>query len=134
MKVRHPHLRSEEVLTRLGSLKLDEGGVVTNLEELGIRPEEVLKLPEFVDADLFPPSPNAYKKVETESSKDKEPETDNLDQHKELLRKLLAAGTKMNSEGYIDMPTFLDALKEAKLPSITGAQRKELQDSLRNEA
>jgi hypothetical protein len=148
MKVRNQVLRNEPVHTRFGIIKLDHGGYPTNLHELeGVTPEDLLKLPDFVDGEVYPHSPNAYPPevkivapAQGESKPGAKGEADpNREKVKGLIQELLtaeASGTKLprNGEGYLAMD-FLDSLlKERGLPRITGTIRKELEDELRAEA
>lgn len=143
-KIRHVQVRNEEILTRYGAFKLDDTGCILNRDEVKASDEQILAEPGFVDADLFPgsptlkapppPPPPTAEGVVTQPPPQTPTGTSPEDQaYKEIIRKLIAAGAKTNSEGYLEMPLVLQAIAQAQMKPITGGKRKELQDAIRAE-
>lgn len=122
---RHNYLKGEPINTELGEVQLDEEGFVTNLEELNTTVDELVeKVPGFTRA-------TAPEKKPAPKQEQKKPEEDPEEADKktaEVIKELLEAGGKTNSEGYIDMEVLNTALKEKNLPPISGGKRKEITD------
>lgn len=121
---RHNYLKGEPINTELGEVQLDEEGFATNLDDLNTTVDELVeKVPGFTRATA--PEKKPAPKQEQKTTED----PDEADKKTaEVIKELLEAGAKTNSEGYIDMEVLNTALKEKNLPPISGGKRKEITD------
>lgn len=132
--IRHETLRSEPIETRFGRVDLDHNGyVTTDLEEVSggrVKQEDLLSLPDFVDADLFPGVVN--RAPEQAASEPEAPKTaaEEAAPYKAIIKEMIESEGPMNSEGYVDMASFQALIAEQNLKIITGGQRKVLQDEV----
>lgn len=138
--VQHTYCRNEIIISSAGTIIVDENGVVTNIEALGVTIERILQVPGFFPTDLAPtsivPKEMASKPVAplpslagTETIV-RTPDRDYI----EVLKHLAEIGAARNSEGYVEMNVLLDELKAKGLAPISGSRRKALEDMLRGKA
>jgi hypothetical protein len=131
-----------------GTVHLDDQGYVKNLAELQKKTVEdleqgLLQLPNFVSADVFSgaietlnPLPEVKPNQTTQPTRP-EPGTpitqeqtpvgpSNADYYA-VIKECEKSG-KVNSEGYADMGTLIEMLREKGMPVISGTRRLELTD------
>lgn len=131
MKVRYEPRVGEPINTRHGIVELDELGNVTNLKELDCTAKDLLTVPGFIDADLFP-APRRHKSTRTSTVPEPEPEEEERDidaETREVFENLLTTeDVEKTAEGYVTMEVLNKALEDADLPIMTGDERTALQD------
>jgi len=125
MTIAHETIKGEVVNSRLGELNLDHRGIVTNLADLKCDPAEVLTLPGFKDADLYPPKGYTPGQGAPVDNAPKGEVTD--DELWAIICELTGPeGQNLNSEGFIDMKVLLETLRSRGLKAVTGKRRLEL--------
>jgi len=135
VKVRHMKKRACVINTMYGELKLDETGGVINQEDLKVSTEDLLALPNFVDAEIFEPQPEAasVKRAREEAEK-AEPlkvrssSTPSDEEYGDIIAELIDQGAACTGEGYIQMDELNAALRERDLPILSGTRRKDISD------
>lgn len=146
-KIFSQHLRNEEVITRVGTFKLDDKGYIVDADERGMKAtkEEILDMPaQFRDGEIYQPhgtgeavliKTEEQTKQEIQEPEKKPPTAEEVRANQKALIKSLMSteDLKRNSKGYIDMEPLNKALKEAGLPLLTGAERIAIEDELRAE-
>lgn len=126
--VRHVELKNESVVTMLGILQLNSEGIVENLDELQVSPDAVLELPDFVDAELFPPlkelDPTPISVVlEVVEASSEEGEKVPDDPARVVAESLLNDPENLNTQGKLDLDKLNLALKAAGLSPVNGEGR-----------
>jgi len=147
MRIRHQYRTSQRVSTRHGAVVLDKQGYVTNMQDLPVTAEAMLKLPNFINGDLFAPPKEAKlvepKKVEEPIKETPPPEevpsgepmpeppieaTD--EQYAAVISLMRGEGAPTSSEGFVDMEALNSRLKEMGYALLTGEKRKALETQL----
>lgn len=143
MRPRHSIFTNQSINTRYGHIKLDQYGYITNVDELPVPAEELLKIPDVIDGDLYPhpKAPKTEPKAPPATTQTKTPETKTPAtptkpapppgpsdaEYLAVIKELMAVeGAKVNGEGFIDMEFLLAELKKRRMPAITGNRRKDI--------
>lgn len=136
VKVRHLKKRACVVNTRYGEIQLDETGGVVGQGDLKCSAEDLLTLPNFVDAKLFEPRPEAARVKQareaaekTAAEKTSSPAGPSDQEYGDFIADLISTGAACTGEGYIQMDVLNAALREADMPVLTGTRRKEISDA-----
>jgi len=136
VKVRHLKKRACVINTMYGEVQLDAEGGVTNQSDLDCSTEDLLDLPNFMDAKLFAPRPEAgsvkqaREATEQTTAKKASSSAGPSDQeYGDFIAELISADAACTSEGYIQMDVLNAALREADMPTISGTRRKEISDA-----
>jgi len=135
VNVRHMKKRACVINTRYGEIQLDETGGVTNQEDLKVSTEDLLALPNFVDAKIFEPHPEsaAAKRARTaeaaEPLKVSTPAGPSDEEYGDIIAELIDQGAACTGEGYIQMDELNAALREKDLPILSGTRRKDISDA-----
>jgi len=136
VKVRHLKKRACVVNTMYGEIQLDDEGGVTNQSDLDCSTEELLDLPNFVDAELFAPQPEAgsVKQAreateQTTAAKASSSGGPSDEDYADIIAELIDGGAACTSEGYIQMDVLNATLRERDLPTISGTRRKEISEA-----
>jgi len=136
VKVRHLKKRACVINTMYGELQLDEEGGVTNQSDLDCSTEDLLDLPNFVDAKLFAPRPEAgsVKQAreateQTTAAKASSSAGPSDADYADIIAELIDDGAACTSEGYIQMDVLNATLRERDLPTISGTRRKEISEA-----
>lgn len=124
MVIRHSYLKNTEVNTELGLVKLDSRGLVRNLVDFE-KPLAFLKIPDFLNAELFPPE--GLKPGQPVWPEDEEKKLNpSDDEYWTVIQELEASPEALNSEGYVDIELLNRRLREKRLRPLTGPRRKEI--------
>lgn len=127
-KFRSQTLRSEEIVTSLGILVLDENGFVANQLELDITDEELSGVPGLISNDDFPLENFPLEAIAPEAAALLEGEKASvslLSPTEVVVWGLLkdTSGKHFNSQGNLDLANLNHALLTKALPKVTGAER-----------
>lgn len=139
MRIRNLDLRNEPVNTVYGELLLDGDGFVIDLDKYDFKPEALLKVPGFVDGDIYPPEGGpARKRVEVgeagaptpgEPEKPKEAHNPTDEEMCDLIKELKQDPKNVNTEGYVDIKVLSRALVERNWRIFSGGSRKMIEDT-----
>jgi len=138
VKVRHMKRQACVVNTMYGEVQLDETGGVTNLDDLDCSEKELMELPNFIDAKIFGPNPEAASVKAAREAEDeanggpttaKKPAGPSDQEYGDFIAELVSNDAETTSEGYIQMDVLNSALREAEMPIISGTRRKEISDA-----
>lgn len=124
--VRHQKKQACVVGSRYGDVHIDPTGLVTNLDELECTAEELCELPNYVDGEIFggtKPRPSVVAAYEETSEEEGEEDV------AAIIAQLKADGAPTTGEGYIQMDALNAELKERGIQTISGTQRKEIEDA-----
>lgn len=137
MALKHAFRRNESVISMYGTLKFNEHGFLTNIDELDASEAQLLELPNIVDGATFKDdrieptaAPTDEEGGNGTGSKDTPP-TD--EEYGAYLLELHASATEaqINSEGYLEMDFLNEKLREKGWPILSGTKRKKLTDAAR---
>lgn len=127
MALKHAFRCGENVISSYGVLKFNEYGFLTNMEELDASEEQLLELPNIVDAATFKDgSIDLVSTAEPAPTEEDQPPTDAeyIDFIKELHE--VATEDQLNSEGYLEMDFLNSELRDKGWPILSGTKRKKL--------
>lgn len=142
MKIRHEDVKGQPINTIFGLIQIDQHGFVTNFQELGvkvgdslipIRPEDLLKCPGFLNAELFPPDGVDMSEIpevpETSQQSPQPVQVKKVLEDKDywvVIEELSQGGDNLNSEGLVNMDILTAKLKELGMSPISGTRRREI--------
>lgn len=137
MALKHAFRRNESVISMYGTLKFNEHGFLTNIEELDASEAQLLELPNIIDGATFKDdriepttAPTDEEGGNGTGGKDTPP-TD--EEYSAYILELHASATEaqINSEGYLEMDFLNEKLRGKGWPILSGTKRKKLTDAAR---
>lgn len=140
MALKHAFRRNESVISMYGTLKFNEHGFLSNFEELDASEEQLLELPNIIDAATFKDDrietasqPTDQEGGNGEGQQDQPPTDDEYGTYIAGLHST-ATDEQINSEGYLEMDYLNEKLREKGWPILSGTKRKKLTDAAREAA
>lgn len=137
MAVKHAYRKSQSVISQYGRIWMNEHGFVSNFDKLSCSKEQLLELPNFVDAATFKNDSIVPEDQETESETSEDSASKPSDEDYEdffLTLEEEADPDDFNSEGYLNMDYVNKKLREQDWPTLSGSTRKVHTDNARRKA